>query len=144
MNYTKAIEAMNLGSRIKLPEWGGFWFMHEGKRMVKLKSGKIEEHDKSKGTDLKDRTDWEVTDMWMTYEEEIIVDKDIRVNIDQIIQYVKTCPPTRERSLAMTKLQEAVMWMGMDLKRLGTPNPYPNSYDTSNTKIEPTADGLKL
>jgi hypothetical protein len=53
--------------------------------------------------------------------------------------------PSRERSLAITKLQEAVMWLGMDLKRLGTENPYPSSKDPSTgTKIEPTADGLKL
>ena len=43
------------------------------------------------------------------------------------------------------------MWLGMDLKRIneanpgsGVGNPYPNSKDPSNTKIEPTADGLKL
>lgn len=47
--------------------------------------------------------------------------------------------------MCITKLQEAVMWLGMDLKRLGTPNPYPSSKDPSTgTKIEPTADGLKL
>ena len=49
-----------------------------------------------------------------------------------------------ERTLAITKLQEAAMWLGMDLKRLNEANPYPNSKDPSNTKIEPTADGLKL
>ena len=32
----------------------------------------------------------------------------------------------------------------MDLKRLNEANPYPNSKDPTNTKIEPTADGLKL
>lgn len=38
----------------------------------------------------------------------------------------------------------------MDLKRINEANhgaienPYPNSKDPSNTKIEPTADGLKL
>lgn len=58
---------------------------------------------------------------------------------------MKTLPASRERSLAITKLQEAVMWLGMDLKRLGTPNPYPSSKDPSTgTVIEPTADGLKL
>jgi hypothetical protein len=36
------------------------------------------------------------------------------------------------------------MWLGMDLKRLYEPNPYPNSYNPSNTVVEPTADGLKL
>lgn len=52
---------------------------------------------------------------------------------------------SRERSLTVTKLQEAIMWLGMDLKDIGeTPNPYPHSYDPASPVIEPTADGLKL
>lgn len=52
---------------------------------------------------------------------------------------------SRERSLAVTKIQEAIMWLGMDLKDIGeTPNPYPHSYDPASPVIEPTADGLKL
>ena len=77
--------------------------------------------------------------------DEIIADKALRKVIDAIIQEVKDLPASRERSLAITKLQEAVMWLGMDLKRLGNPNPYPSSKDPSTgDKIEPTADGLKL
>ena len=75
---------------------------------------------------------------------EVVENKQLRKDIDDIIQRIKSLPPSRERSLAITKLQEGVMWLGMDLKRLGTPNPYPNSKDPSNTNIEPTADGLKL
>lgn len=51
---------------------------------------------------------------------------------------------SRERSLAVTKIQEAIMWLGMDLKDIGAPNPYPHSYDPTSPVIEPTADGLKL
>jgi len=51
---------------------------------------------------------------------------------------------SRERSLAITKIQEAIMWLGMDLKDMGTPSPYPNSYNPANTIVDPTADGLKL
>lgn len=51
---------------------------------------------------------------------------------------------SRERSLAVTKIQEAIMWLGMDLKDMGTPNPYPQSYNPESPVIEPTADGLKL
>lgn len=80
----------------------------------------------------------------MDTNEEIIADKTLRVQIDENIQKVKDLPASRERSLTITKLQEAVMWLGMDLKRLGTPNPYPNSRDTSNTVVDPTADNLKL
>lgn len=77
--------------------------------------------------------------------DEIVANKALRKNIDAIIQEVKDLPASRERSLAITKLQEAVMWLGMDLKRLGTPNPYPSSKDPSTgDRIEPTADGLKL
>lgn len=81
----------------------------------------------------------------MMYEEEVMANKRLRQEIDVKIQEVKELPCSRERSLCITKLQEAVMWLGMDLKRLGGLNPYPSSKDLSTgTKIEPTADGLKL
>lgn len=84
------------------------------------------------------------TNTAITREAEIVTDKELRRDIDVLIQTVKSLPPSRERSLAITKLQEAVMWLGMDLKRLNEPNPYPNSKDPTNTIIDPTADGLKL
>ena len=76
--------------------------------------------------------------------------KSLRRDIDQTIQVVKSMDESPQRSIVVTKLTEAVMWLGMDLKRINeenpgaSPNPYPNSKDPSNTKIEPTADGLKL
>jgi len=80
-----------------------------------------------------------------TYEEEVTQNKQLRKDTDDIIQRVKNLPPSRERSLSITKLQESVMWLGMDLKRLGGSNPYPSSKDASTgTLIEPTADGLKF
>lgn len=86
-----------------------------------------------------------------TIEKEIFADKTLRKDIDEIIQLIKALPATRERNLAITKLQEGVMWLGMDLKRINEidakkcPNPYPSSKDPSTgTHIEPTADGLKL
>lgn len=63
---------------------------------------------------------------------------------DECIQGVKALEPSRETSIAITKLQEAVMLLGMNLKRLGEANPYPESYNPESDKIEPTADGLKL
>ena len=40
---------------------------------------------------------------------------------------------SRERSIAITKIQEAIMWLGMDLKDIGeTPNPYPHSHDPAS------------
>lgn len=76
--------------------------------------------------------------------QEVIENKQLRKDTDDIIQRIKSLPPSRERSLAITKLQEGVMWLGMDLKRLNEPNPYPNSKDPTNNIIEPTADGLKF
>ena len=73
-------------------------------------------------------------------ETHIILDKELRRDIDAIIQRLKAASerpnikfqpqehdapimrdanrPSRERSLAVTKLQEAVMWLGMDLKAI--------------------------
>jgi len=70
--------------------------------------------------------------------------KQLRKDTDDIIQRVRELEPCREVSLVITKLQEAVMWLGMDLKRLNQPDPYPESKNPDSMKIEPTADGLKL
>lgn len=87
--------------------------------------------------------------------------KDWRRQLDGILQSIKsdshpTAPhewarSSRERSIAVTKLQEAIMWLGMDLKAINeespsdeTANPYPQSYNPESPVIEPTADGLKL
>ena len=71
--------------------------------------------------------------------------KQLRKDIDDVIQRVKVLDGCREVNICITKLQEAVMWLGMDLKRIGDINPYPNSKDPSTgTKIDPTADNLKF
>lgn len=81
----------------------------------------------------------------MNLEQEVVANKQLRKDIDEQIQKIKDLPSSRERSLAITKLQEGVMWLGMDLKRLNESNPYPSSKDPSTgSVIEPTADGLKL
>jgi len=86
----------------------------------------------------------------MSTADQIVANKQARKDGDAIIQNLKALPPSRERSLAITKLQEGVMWLGMDLKRINeeqpgaSPNPYPESKDPGSLKIEPTADGLKL
>lgn len=78
-------------------------------------------------------------------EEAIVETKTLRRDLDVILQRVKSSGrKSRERSITDTKLTEAIMWLGMDLKALDAPNPYPNSKDPSNLKIEPTADGLKM
>lgn len=80
----------------------------------------------------------------MDINNEIINTKLCRRNIDTIIQDIKALESSRETSLAITKLQEAVMWLGMNLKRLGATNPYPESKNPDSLRIEPTADGLKF
>lgn len=76
---------------------------------------------------------------------EIVRIKELRQSIDSIIQRVKCIEPCREVSICITKLQEAVMWLGMDLKRLNEPNPYPYSKDpNSGDIIDKTADNLKF
>lgn len=78
-------------------------------------------------------------------EKEIVANKQLRKDLDEKIQELSNLPKSRERALALTKLEEAVMWLGMDLKRLGGPNPYPNSKDpNTGSKVDPTADGLKF
>lgn len=95
----------------------------------------------------------------------ITATKQFRKDLDEILQGLKsvTLRPkdlsyakglnirgSRERSLAITKIQEAIMWLGMDLKAIdeespgSAPNPYPESYNPQSQKIEKTADGIKL
>lgn len=75
-------------------------------------------------------------------------DKKWRRELDLVLQEIKkeeaSDRKSRERSLAISKLQEAIMWLGMDLKALNEPNPYPSSMDPTRGTIELTADGLKL
>lgn len=82
--------------------------------------------------------------------EEQRIEKDVKCNkylrqaFDGQLQKLKGLSGSRERSLAITKIQEGIMWLGMDLKRLNEPNPYPNSYNPDNVIVEKTADNLKL
>lgn len=70
--------------------------------------------------------------------------KQLRKDIDEVLQRVKGLEQSRETSLTITKLQEAAMWLGMNLKRLGNPDPYPESRNPNSQRIEPTSDGLKF
>ena len=75
---------------------------------------------------------------------QVVLVKELRRDLDAVLRRVKAESGSRERSLVITKLQEAIMWLGMDLERLGEANPYPKSYDPSSPVVEKTADGLKL
>lgn len=74
----------------------------------------------------------------------IVADKELRRDLDAQLQKLKSLKPSREHSLAITKLQECIMWLGMSLKGLNDERPYPESYNPKNTVVEKTADNLKL
>lgn len=98
----------------------------------------LEERAKLEGIDLSEETLVHRTD----YVPRV---KELRQLGDKLIQEVKELQPSKETSLTIIKFQEGVMWLGMELKRINEPNPYPNSKDpgTGNV-IDKTADGLKL
>jgi hypothetical protein len=77
------------------------------------------------------------------HDQNIRADKQLRKNLDVELQRLKSLSGSRQRALAITKLEECIMWLGKDLQRLNEPDPYPESRNPENTKIEPTADGLK-
>ena len=77
-------------------------------------------------------------------EAQIVDTKQLRVDLDAILQRVKNLQQSRSTAICRTKLDESIMWLGQNLKELGTPNPYPNSRDTSNAIVDPTADNLKF
>lgn len=63
-----------------------------------------------------------------------------RQSIKELHEALSTSPrKSRSRSLAITKLEEASMWLGKDLQELNEPNPYPNSHDSKDLSIDPTA-----
>jgi len=86
----------------------------------------------------------------------IIEDKQLRQWLDTTLQKLKAMDhKSRERSLAKiqeamrslaaTKIQEAIMWLGMDLKELaGGVSCYKHGYDPQSTKVDPPPDGVKL
>ena len=75
---------------------------------------------------------------------EIKKTKQLHNDIDEVIQRVKELDNCKEVSLVITKLQEATMWLEMNLKRLKAPNPYPESKNPDSQRIKPTVDGLKF
>ena len=71
--------------------------------------------------------------------------KQLRKDIDGVIQRVKSLDDCREVSICITKLQEAVMWLGMDLKRIENINSCPNTKDSSKgTNINHNSNNLKF
>lgn len=73
---------------------------------------------------------------------QIVKSKDFRRGLDDVLQLLKMAShtaPSRERSLAITKIQEAIMWLGMDLKeRHGGVSCYKHGYDNTPIVDQPT------
>lgn len=80
----------------------------------------------------------------MNTTEQVSAVKALRRDLDGQLQRIKSLPPSRETSLAITKMQECIMWLGMRLKAIGEADPYPESRNPESPIVEPTADGLKL
>lgn len=77
-------------------------------------------------------------------EKEILETKRLRKKLDETLQEIKKLNKTRETSLSITKIQEGIMWLGVHLHELGTPDPYPTSKDDTDLTIHPTADDIKF
>jgi hypothetical protein len=86
--------------------------------------------------------------------------KTLRVGLDEELQNLKSIKGIYARiasteledknevmaqlTLAQRDLESSIMRLGMVLKNIGTPNPYPESYNPASPVVAPTADGLKL
>ena len=80
-----------------------------------------------------------------TKEAATAMDKTFRQQLDAVLQGVKAAQPSRERALTRTKIEEAIMWLGMDLKRINDGvSCYPGGYDPKDPTIHPVDGGLKL
>lgn len=60
LNYQQALEALDKGLKIKLPEWVGYWFKKDGKIAVFDRHGNVLETPFLQ--DYTRRTDWQITD----------------------------------------------------------------------------------
>lgn len=67
--------------------------------------------------------------------------RSVREILDMIFSSMQKVTPSREVSLAITNLQESKMWLGKLLQEIiPGKNPYPESKNPGNEKIEPTAE----
>ena len=66
--------------------------------------------------------------------------KELRLEVDKLINSVQVLNPSREMSLCFTQLQRSKSWLGMALGELGSETPYPASSDPKSPVIEPQAE----
>lgn len=55
----------------------------------------------------------------MNVREEVSAVKALRRDLDEQLHKIKSLGPSREAALAITKMQECIMWLGMRLKAIG-------------------------
>lgn len=76
---------------------------------------------------------------------EILSVKELRLDIRIVLGRLRNMGPSRERSLAVTKLQEAGMWLGMDLRRLSDGvSCYTHGDDPTNARVDPADPGAPV
>lgn len=76
----------------------------------------------------------------MSTQDPVAETKQFRLVIKTLVDEVSlSARKSRSRSLAITKLEEASMWLGKDLQELNEPNPYPRSHDPKDPVIDQTA-----
>lgn len=69
--------------------------------------------------------------------------KSHRIEVNKIINTIRTYPTNRELALAITSAQMARQWMGKMLGTLNTKHPYPESTNPESPVIEPMAEDTK-
>ena len=83
-------------------------------------------------------------------EAQILRVKQLRLDIKDVLRNLQDLTDIesgggRERSLCRTKLQEASMWLGMDLRRLADGETcYPKADDLSTAEVDPADDGAPI
>ena len=130
----------NSKTAVKLPEWKGFWLKAGEEVFVFTKDGKLlntPDYEK-----FGDRKDWELVEFG---KDELGIETDfikvIRKRIDLIINKIDSLlSNSRVKSLSITSLETAFMWLGLELGAIGSPNPYPKSMDKSSPVIEKATD----
>lgn len=77
----------------------------------------------------------------------ISLNKSLRSALDSVRIKLRDDPhrKSRERSLAMTKVEEAIMWLGMDMRALADGvSCYEESYNPQSTVVHDVPDGVLM
>lgn len=74
----------------------------------------------------------------------ILESKAVRRALTDLDTLLSTSPcKSAHRMLAYRHIEDASMRLGKDLSECAEPNPYPNSRDTGNTVVDPTAPEVR-